>query len=180
MLAPDAIRVVLEFCSGPRPWKLPPISTLPPPAWPDASMLAVPLSSSLSPSTLTVPPLRPAALPVALREPLSVTWPLLPPLSTIMQFCSTAESARMTPDWLITVASASPAALASKATWPPLAVMLPLFTTAALATAASTDSLTRPAPEVSMVAREPAPSPTEPASALMLPLLVTPGASRNT
>jgi hypothetical protein len=80
----------------------------------------------------------------------------------------------------MTVAIASPMALASTATCPPLAVMLPLLLMAACAAAASTEKRTSPAPEVSTDTREPASSPTEPASALMAPVLLTCGAASST
>ena len=134
----------------------------------------------MSPSTCTVPPVWPVATPVADKVPATLTTPVCPPLNTIMPLRSTAESARITPVWLITVASASPTALASTATCPPLAVMLPLLVMAALAAAASTEKRTRPTPEVSSVTREPVSSPTEPASAVMVPVLLTLGAASST
>ena len=97
-----------------------------------------------------------------------------------MPLCSTAESARITPDWLTTVAMASPMERASRATCPPAAVMVPLLETAACTAAASTEKRTRPAPLVSTATREPAARPTAPRSAEMLPLLVTTGPASST
>ena len=143
-------------------------------------MRAVPVSSTLSPRTWTVPPPRPPAWPVAPSVPLMRVMPLAPPLSTIIPSRSTAESARITPDWLTTVAIASPSELASTATCPPAAVIEPLLAAAALTAAASTEKRTRPAPDVSMDTRCPATRPTDPASAEMLPLLLTWGAAKRT
>jgi hypothetical protein len=142
-------------------------------------MRAVPVSSTLSPSTWTVPPVRPA-WPAAFRVPASRVTPLAPPLSTIMPSRSTADSARITPVWLTTVAMASPSELASMTTWPPGAARVPLLLAAAWTAAASTEKRTRPAPEVSIATRWPATSPTLPASAEMLPLLLTWGAASST
>ena len=97
-----------------------------------------------------------------------------------MPLRSVADVARITPVWLTTVAMASPSALASTATCPPWAVMTPLLEAAAFAAAASTEKLTRPAPEVSMDTRDPATKPTEPPSALMPPVLLTLGAASRT
>ena len=43
--------------SGPRPRKLPPSSTVPPPVSPDTSIVALPETETLLPSKVTTPPL---------------------------------------------------------------------------------------------------------------------------
>jgi hypothetical protein len=58
--ASASIKVALARCSLPEPCQLPPSSTVPPPASPEASTRAPANSPTLSPSTLTVPPVWPA------------------------------------------------------------------------------------------------------------------------
>ena len=86
------------------PCKSPPTRTLPPPAAPLASSLALLASNSLSPSTSTSPP-RPVAALSARTWPLIWLMPLLPPSITTRPSCRRRPVARTTPSRLSTVSA---------------------------------------------------------------------------
>jgi hypothetical protein len=80
------------------------MSTVPPPASPEA-LMRVPLPEwrRARPSTLTVPPVAPAAVPETSSVPLLATMPWLPPSRMMVPLRSTSEVARMMPVLLTTV-----------------------------------------------------------------------------
>ena len=192
--------------SGLPPPQSPPIITLPPPAWPEASMVA-PLTSMCSPLTTIVPPLVPSFLPAAESLPETftfcggsalavLTWPRLPPLcvavaalSTIMPFLVPTEFASITPEVLITESTTTRAAAAVSSTRPPFAFSLPSLETRALSVCPVATSFTWPAiwsptpswisrsPYMSSVNMLPDASATVPSVAVMVPVLRTPGAT---
>ena len=115
----------------------PPISTLPPPACPEASIFA-PNSAMFSPVIATVPPVCFAFLPATEIEPdtLTVWTGVLTTLvdavavpSTTLPFWDWNELASMTPVLLITESTTLWAVAAVSVTWPPLALRRPSFLT---------------------------------------------------
>ena len=90
------------------------------------------------------------------------------------------EVARTMPLVLITVSSTALLERALMNTLPPSAWMLPEFSTAALAAAASTLMLTNWSPAMSSVIRAPPASAVVPAVVTMLPALLTCGAASTT
>ena len=141
-------------------------------------MLAPANRPTLSPRTLTVPPLWPAPVPLASRLPVTETTPALPPSRTMTPFCSLTLWARTTPLTFRTVSRRALAEWALMNTWPPSAVMEPLCLMLALVAAASTETASRPSPEMSRLTRSPAASAVVPPFVLMLPLLLMLGAIR--
>ena len=119
------------------PPQSPPISTLPPPARPDASMRAL-ASLMCSPLTRIVPPCVPFCLPAADSVPeILMVWAGAPAgllaevaaLSTIMPLWRPIEFALITPLVLMTESTTARAAAAVSSTRPPLARILPSFET---------------------------------------------------
>jgi hypothetical protein len=116
---------------------LPPMSTLPPPASPDASSFA-PVIEMFSPVTLIVPPFCPAFLPAAEIVPASFTFcagapaglllPVAAASTMVPPRCATAF-ASITPLLLMTESTTYFAAAAVIYTLPPLADSVPLFAT---------------------------------------------------
>ena len=76
-----ALRVTPSACAA--PCQPPPTSTVPPPAWPDASSLAPLRRPTLSPSTAICPPLSPVFMPLAASSPETSVVPVLPLSSVI-------------------------------------------------------------------------------------------------
>ena len=117
--------------SGPAPWKSPPTATAPPPISPATSILAPSNSPTLSPSTLTVPPVWPAPLPDASSVPATWTIPASPPSSTISPLVVPTERAWAMPSMLIMLVTMVLAALAVRMMVPPSAEMVPELSTRA-------------------------------------------------
>ena len=87
MLTPSFSVVRVALGCGPAPWKLPPTSTCPPPASPEACTVA-PLRRTVSPSSCTVPPVCPAPRPDASSVPATSTELPGPLPSSTMCPCS--------------------------------------------------------------------------------------------
>src|SRR2546423_7706661 len=136
---------------GLPPDQSPPMSTVPPPSAPDASIFAL-VTSMASPVTMILPPVEPAVLPYVLPsivdDPVPEDFPeadkvpeifttcfgapagLLAPVaapSTITPFLRPTELASITPVLLMTESTTWRAAAAVSSTRPPLALSLPSF-----------------------------------------------------
>ena len=108
--APTCVRCAVA--TPPWPCTAPPTCTVPPPAAPEALMVAWPVRLTASPSTCTEPPFWPEPEPP--EPPDTSIAPLttvLPPIarSVITPSCCAMLLARSTPDWFTAVASAPPA-----------------------------------------------------------------------
>src|SRR2546429_5080242 len=128
-----ALEFLTRLVFGLPPPQSPPISTLPPPLRPEASIRAL-ASLMFSPVTRIVPPSVPFFLPAAASVPEILTiWAgapagLLAPvaaLSTIMPLRRPIEFAVITPLVLMTETTTVRAAAAGSSTRPPLALILP-------------------------------------------------------
>ena len=126
-LAPS-MAVLWALASGPAPWKLPPMATRPPPARPEALMVA-PASLTVLPVTLTVPPVWPAPVPEASSVPPTTTSP---PIKRMTPLRFSMLWAWMMPVLLTALCSRLPAAWAVSSTWPPSAWIRPPLRTRAL------------------------------------------------
>ena len=194
-----ALALLMSVVFGWPPPQSPPISTLPPPRRPDASIFAL-ASLMCSPLTTTVPPVVPRCLPAAEIVPASLMVcagapaGLLPPvaaLSTIRPLRWPIESARMTPLVLMTESTTARAAAAVSSTRPPFALMVPFLVLLTsdlsglpVATSITLDAILSPtasvislSPYMSSVKLLPDASATVPSVAVMVPELRTPGAT---
>ena len=135
-----ALEFLTRLVFGLPPPQSPPISTLPPPLRPEASIRAL-ASLMFSPVTRIVPPCVPFFLPAAASVPEILTiWAgapagLLAPvaaLSTIVPLRRPIELAVITPLVLMTESTTVRAAAAVSSTRPPLALILPSLLTSDL------------------------------------------------
>ena len=149
--------------AGLAPWKSPPTRTSPPPAVPEASIVA-PLSTTDSPSTLTFPPVG----PVASIVPVTSVVPALPATVT--------SRALIEPLCLAAMENMSPA---PRSTRPLSAWMDPVFSTPGLAVACAASAepsiLTSRCPPTLSASRTslPATIVTMPCGAMIEPWLAT-------
>ena len=159
---------------------MPPTSAVPPPASPEALMLAPPMRPTYWPRTLTVPPVVLESAPLASRVPLTLTTPLSPPSRTMVPLRLAMLLARITPSVLMTVSRSALALFAVRSTLPPSASIVPLLSAAAFSADSSTVTLIRPSPTMSRVTLSPAARATVPMRAAMTPSLATCGPSSAT
>ena len=122
-LAPTT--VWLAVGTSPAPCSAPPTSTVPPPAAPNASIVALPKRPTRSPSTLMSPPRSPVAAPLASSLPETWVIPLLPPSITMLPLRCPMDRACTTPSRLSTVSAKPARATARISAMPPSAFTLP-------------------------------------------------------
>lgn len=148
MLAPLASVAFFARGSSPRPWKSPPMRTLPPCAAPRASMRAVLARATCCPLTSTSPPFfgpLTSILPATWMSPDLLTSATLPSRTSVPR-------ARITPDRLTALSTTREACSAVISTLPPSAWIAPPLLTSAWAscglrvTGSVTAIDTRPSP----------------------------------
>ena len=177
--------VLRACCSVPPPCRSPPIRIVPPPAGPLASIVA-PASPMRSPVMVMEPPFADAAdlrrwrLALAESRPETVTVPPAPPPSTMAPERPLTVRASTTPVRLIACRATSRAVAALISTRPPFALIRPLCWMSAFSPAdpEGTSTSRKPSPEMSRVARSPAPRPTFPSGTLIVPAFSTEPPSR--
>ena len=172
--------VCSAFRSGPLPCQLPPTSTVPPPAAPDASTSAPLSSMTRLPRTEACPPRSPVPRPDTSTKPSTRVMPSSPPSITTRPWRMPTLRACTMPLTLSTVSANAPRAAARRSTVPPSAWMRPSCCRRLLASVALAWKKIRPSPSTSTSTLLAAAMPMRPPVASMLPLLVTEGATSAT